>query len=412
MENHFSEPFVKNSVRVALILLSLTLVTRLPFLLIKHLPYDIESYQIVAQILRDGKSVYQETTRYNYPPLWFWIIRAADLTSQKLYISLHTGIKLLIFLFEFLNSFLIYLAAQKLNSPKTSALVAAFGYALNPIPILVSGYYGQFDTIMIFWLLLAWYFFNFAQEKRRLYLSAISLSISIWLKLVPVFLLPVFLLKIKSWKDKVFYTTVSLLPTSLSLIAYWLRSPQGIINNVFRYSGVPYWWGYSFIFYALKEAFPSIYLLHQLNSFFTTYGSFIILGAIVIVYAFLYTLGTRRLLGAITIIFLSIYATTTGFGAQWLVWIIPFALLERDPPSPLRLRSEPWRVILFTIFGTLYISTSFIREFVSFGILQFLFDRYTWNVLARTLSLPLWIFCLWWLFSKWNFSQPCDKLES
>ena len=40
--------------------------------------FDIASYRIVADIMANDGNVYQETQRYNYGPVWFYILSFID----------------------------------------------------------------------------------------------------------------------------------------------------------------------------------------------------------------------------------------------------------------------------------------------------------------------------------------------
>src|SRR5688500_16623149 len=71
-----------NRTRLIIVLAVLTAGTALRFWLstFGH-NFDYDSFLIARDILREGGNVYAETTRYNYAPGWFLIIRALDLLS-------------------------------------------------------------------------------------------------------------------------------------------------------------------------------------------------------------------------------------------------------------------------------------------------------------------------------------------
>jgi hypothetical protein len=73
-----------------------------------------------------------------------------------------------------------------------SALVAGLAYALHPLAVLITGYHGQFDALMLAPTFLAWYVWSFWQGRLRLVLSALAPGVGVWFKPVPLVLLPIF----------------------------------------------------------------------------------------------------------------------------------------------------------------------------------------------------------------------------
>ncbi|UKI30108.1 MAG: hypothetical protein L6W00_19200 [Lentisphaeria bacterium] len=47
--------------------------------------YDFESYTIVAELVEEGKNVYAETFRYNYGPIWFYVLWLLKMISGSLF---------------------------------------------------------------------------------------------------------------------------------------------------------------------------------------------------------------------------------------------------------------------------------------------------------------------------------------
>lgn len=66
--------FIKNRKYIALgVILALGFVLRIILSRLGH-NYDLESYWIVGEIVAKGGNVYAETHRYNYGPIWFYIL--------------------------------------------------------------------------------------------------------------------------------------------------------------------------------------------------------------------------------------------------------------------------------------------------------------------------------------------------
>jgi hypothetical protein len=106
--------------------------------------FDLESYWIVSDLVIQGKSVYQETERYNYGPTWFLILgllrRFAILFDLNDILSFH------IIIATFLTFIDILIATCLKNRFGTLAGIFFF---LNPVSILITGFHSQFDNLAI-----------------------------------------------------------------------------------------------------------------------------------------------------------------------------------------------------------------------------------------------------------------------
>ena len=60
---------------IIVLLLGITLRLILP---LRGFNYDIESWKIAADIMAQGGNVYGQTGRYNYGPIWFYILHGLD----------------------------------------------------------------------------------------------------------------------------------------------------------------------------------------------------------------------------------------------------------------------------------------------------------------------------------------------
>lgn len=167
--------------------------------------------------------IYQKT-ECNMPPFWVylsWIFTKINflLTSQPLVINsgilklpavlADIGIGLIIFFF---------LIKKGLNEKK--ALGASLLFLLNPFVLFNSSVWGQFDSIYVFFALLAFIFL----DRRRIIWASLFLALSFLTKLQGIIFLPLFLfllLNKYSWK-KIFLTIVTYLTTIIFTILPFL----------------------------------------------------------------------------------------------------------------------------------------------------------------------------------------------
>lgn len=107
--------------------------------------YDQTSFRIVAEIMERGGNVYAETTRYNYAPLWAWLLLALLKVSQLLGAPLYATVKVFLVLVDAGNTALVGVIAGRVR-PGAGAL-AAGAYALNPVAVMLVGHHGQIEPL-------------------------------------------------------------------------------------------------------------------------------------------------------------------------------------------------------------------------------------------------------------------------
>ena len=134
----------------------------------------------------------------------------------------------------------IALLLYKMTKRNEKSMVA---YLFNPLVIFVSACW-MFDSIAVFFLLLATYLF----ERKRYDLSAVALSFGFLTKIIPIFALPLFcieLIRKKSWKF-LRYALIFGAVAALVILPFWngvklsfefqgARAPSGLTPLNFYY---------------------------------------------------------------------------------------------------------------------------------------------------------------------------------
>jgi len=198
--------------------------------------FDIESYRIVANIVAGGGNVYAETARYNYGPIWFYILHLLDsipLFIHSQVLSFHYKVASFLTLVDVAIFFVLFFRY---------GLVVGALFFLSPISMIISGYHSQFDNLAIMLGLVSIPFLEKGRGKFLVGLIVLGLSLSV--KHV-LFLFPIWVaLKQSSWSRKLLAV---LIPYGLFLLLFVFYLPQGmsgIVNNVFLYrsfSNAPFW---------------------------------------------------------------------------------------------------------------------------------------------------------------------------
>lgn len=314
--------------------------------------YDMESYTIVSDIFLKGLNTYNETTRYNYSPIWFNILGPLRILSNNFSIPFHFAVRGFLTTVDFFTLLLLLAIGNLEGLSKTGLIRLSLLFYLNPISYLLTGYHGQFENLALFFVLFGLFIFLKYKDRKPIakYLSWLSLSVGLIVKhdmLIMVLSGIVNLFKKAKYIAICFLITVGLF--LLTFIFYWATGSQGIISNVFLYSSIGGYYGIT-----------SFIKLPYLKYLFI---------AGMLIYPFLIKdreIGEQFLLG--TLFFITF---TTGIGIQYFVLPVVFGAL----------RPSPW-FLLYTFITSIMILGS------SVNLSLYGFNVFSWNA--------VWICALFW----------------
>jgi hypothetical protein len=196
--------------------------------------YDMESWWIASQALLDGKSIYASTHRYNYGPIWGYVLAGLRHLAQALGDDSMRTLHILV---------TITLSISDLALALIAGCGSFFRFLLiflNPISIITTGYHVQFDNLAILIALAAWRLFQRSQTPASFVLAGLVLGSSLCVKhIFSIFLvwLP-FLVGYKQLSQRLLYGITALTLFGASFLP-WVHdsiSWQGIVRNVFQYT--------------------------------------------------------------------------------------------------------------------------------------------------------------------------------
>ncbi len=325
---------------------------------------DMQSYEIVADIVERGGNVYAETRRYNYSPIWFMLIGILKrIQLQFPSFSFHFVVRSFLCGVDLVTLLFLLLIAKE---EKISKIKTALFFYLNPVSFLITGYHGQFENLAI--LMVTTGIFGYIKLKNK----PIGRKIILWLFATlgmivkhNIFYEVIICLNFvrKRFWMKVFLFAISSLIFMLFFIPYWSIGNKGIIQNVFLYSSDVRFYGISSLF-----KFQLLKYLFILGLFI--YPCYIKSQDII----------KQCLLG---VLFFLVF--TTGIGVQYFVLPIAFGTLR---PSK--------GFIFYSIVGTLFILGS--PDNVHIPI----FSGFGWNT--------VWIGAIYWFIIE-NVRQTGQNTE-
>ena len=158
-----------------------TLLAKLAVACLGH-NYDIVSWRIAGDLVTEGKNIYANTHRYNYAPLWGYLLGGIRAFQQIVFQS--QSIVIFHLLVTFFLSWVDIGIALLLR--KTYSLKAGFIFLINPVSLLLTGYHAQFDNVAV--LLGLWAVINL--QKSAVTKSIVGCALSLITKHFLLYFLP------------------------------------------------------------------------------------------------------------------------------------------------------------------------------------------------------------------------------
>jgi hypothetical protein len=359
--------------------------------------YDIQSYQIVGNLVLNGEDVYsspETENRHPYLPLQMYWMALSNLISERFHLPFEKIFRLAPIIEDATISLVLYFALLKTLSPSL-AFMGGLLYAVNPISTYVSAYHGQFDALPALFTLLSLTWFN-----RNAVLSGSWLGLGILAKSWPILSFPPLLAKIKTWKNRIFFaaTVSAILCVGIGLYVMVVRtSPLAMLDRVTGYNRGIGVWGYTYFLKLFSFMQPN---LSTLNLWITLYGRWITLTALGLVW---WLMNSRRELPQeifLTII-VSFLAVTHAFAIQYLTWIVPFAIFCQEYQWLRRFVMAAF-AYMFLTYTTLILGM-YINNIVPL-------PQADWLIIIPA-GLPAWLVCIGWAKKLMLNNWEVDKLE-
>jgi hypothetical protein len=287
---------------------------------------DVARYERVARHLLDVSwNPYATERLYPYPPPWAAFEAGALWLERSGIGSFAVNVKLPAVAADLAIVALLGRAAFLGLAPA----VAPWLYALHPVSVLVTSAHGQFDAIPLAFLLLS----VLLTERGREAASALALGAGIATKSFPVLALPFLAFANgRSWPQAARYAALALAPGALLLLPFALADPAALRRELFAYGGIAdFGWtgvarGLSWLVTdSLPRSEARFWPLAAVVSkavFLAAWGAL----ALAVNRRHL-ALGPTRAVLAVLLAFAALYGLQS---AQYLLWVVPVALLRPD----------------------------------------------------------------------------------
>jgi hypothetical protein len=272
--------------------------------------YDSDSYRIIAAAAQRGEDLYGPAGRYNYSPLWAWILRELERAGSAAGIDLTRMVGLFLTVVDLTTAGVVFFLCRSRMPADRAALAGALFFA-NPVSVLVTSFHGQFDNLSFLFLLLA--LLCFRKESSPGLLTAAALALSLAVKHVTWFFPLLFTARRRPRLPLALAAGTYVLFLA-SFLPSW-RSWRGILDRVFGYRGELGHYGLE----GLLLVFPSMPMA------LLTVFLFVAVGVAIVKLARVEIARACLLLVLVQMIFLP------GFARQYCVWPIALGSLFPSP---------------------------------------------------------------------------------
>lgn len=265
-----------------------------------------------------GARLYDADAAFNHPPSMIHLLRLLSWLAAATGVSFNFWMRLPAILADAGTLWVLWrIFRDRFDEPGVfSTLVLV---ALSPALILISGFHGNTDPVVMFFVLLALWL---KQRAERDEIVGGVFGLALCVKILPVILLPAFFFAGREWRNRLRFCG-GLAATILVLwMPYLYLNPKGVIRQVFGYKSIYGDWGIAWAIYRLFPQAPD-----SIHNGFHAVGAWVLIALIT---GAAYAVNRREakpslygLCGASMFLFL---AAGNGFGVQYLAWLVPWTV--------------------------------------------------------------------------------------
>jgi uncharacterized membrane protein len=267
---------------------------------------------------------------FNHPPLTAYYLQFIGyLSHQEFFRSYGITFPFLLRLPGIVADFIVVLVLLRLSETSERFRIPTWGlalFAISPVSVMVSGFHGNTDPVVVMFLVLAAYMCL----RERPALCGVFFALSCQVKIIPLLLLPItfffWLARGAAWRFTIPFMLLSLAMWAEPLIKF----PMLFLKNVLGYGG--YWgtWGITYWLrltqwrqfngagaFNLPWAPAAIVFLLKVG---------IIVAVLMIAWRRRYLPG-RAVIDSIAYAWIVFFVFAPGVSVQYMVWLAPFVLM-------------------------------------------------------------------------------------
>ncbi|HVY95128.1 MAG TPA: glycosyltransferase 87 family protein, partial [Bryobacteraceae bacterium] len=313
--------------------------------------YTYERFGLWSQYF--GAQVYSMAPDLNHPPSMLHFLSALLRLSDFTRLPFHFWLRFSGILADVGSLWLVW----RILGEWTALLLIA----ISPMNVLISGFHGNTDPVMIFFVLLAVWL---AGYRDRTLPGGAAFGLAFCIKITPVIAAPVLLFWLADWRRRAKFFGAAAAVAIAAWSPYLFDDPNAVMHQVFGYRSSYGLWGVSWLLRRLAVAWPATW---RVNLIYSETGSVLVLIDVAIL-AFAMNRMRKRpsLYAQVGMVFLFFFVFTGGFAVQYLAWLTPWIA---------ELGAVP--VALFVATGSVFLVV--VYNYWTLGAPWYLAIAYPWN---------------------------------
>jgi uncharacterized membrane protein len=298
-------------------------------------------YREGTEVRLDGRV---EVTRMNHPPFALTLLCAWGGLRTVTGVPLGFWMRLTCALADLLTIWLLWRIVGATN-PRSLLVVA-----IAPVGIMISGFHGNTDPIMIALVVLAIYLL---ERRESPWLAGAAFALACSVKVWPLVFAPAFLFWTVTARRWVAFWTSFMVVAAVAAMPWFLSAPGLILERVFGYSSFAGWWGIPYFLPAAASVLRPLVFV-----------------SVLVVTVFVHR-RARPLFAQCAIVAFVFLFLTPGFGPQYVAWVVPFTV------------AAGWRwVAVFHVVVGLFVFSMYTAWSLGFR----------WTLADARNPIPVWVF--------------------
>jgi hypothetical protein len=354
---------VSRSHRAALVILvaAIAFVAKLLLALKTYGTNDVYTYERFGLWSRYfGADLYRIAPDLNHPPsmlhILSFILRITDFT----HLPFHFWLRFPGILADAGSLWLVWRIVGARIAEK-SVFIAVLIIAIAPTHILISGFHGNTDPVMIFFVMAAVWLAGYRDQSAA---GGMAYGMALCIKIAPVIVAPVILLSLPFARKRIAFSAAAAAVVALAWSPYVFEQPSLVLHKVFGYKSSYGLWGLSWLFRELANAWPAS---AWINNGFSRVGSPLVVAAILVLSLAMHRVTPKpSLYTKVGMVFLLFFTLTSGFAVQYLAWLTPWVAELGTLP-----------VALFVITGSVFLLV--VYNYWTLGMPWYVAIAYPWS---------------------------------